>query len=134
MSIFLQDTAKVANIEKESKSEDPHVTECVAVFGNYQIFEPPKPQTPEIYHQIKHSSRFNNMDAVFPISKKLYDMIVGTEIPYKSSPSEIENYANILRKKQQLIFYGPPGTGKTYNAMRLAKYVVKNNSSKSLTI
>ena len=50
------------------------------------------------------------------------------DYPEPSFPPEILNYANILRKKLQMILYGPPGTGKTYNAALLAKYLVKDNS------
>ena len=130
---FFTGYGKVANIEKKSKSGDSHVIEYVAKFDNYQTFEPPKPQTLELYQEMKKSRGFNNRYTVFPISKELYNRIIGIKTPHESTPAEIKNYANILRKKHQLIFYGPPGTGKTYNAMLLAKFIVRDNTTKSLT-
>ncbi len=47
--------------------------------------------------------------------------------------SDIEEYAKILKKGQQIIFFGAPGTGKTHYANLLAQYFTENSVTPTMT-
>jgi len=51
---------------------------------------------------------------------------IGEEL-YLDPPSAFNEWLDLLRERQQIIFQGPPGTGKTYIARKLAEALVDNN-------
>ena len=45
----------------------------------------------------------------------------------KLDSTEIENFINIIKQKQNVVFYGPPGTGKTFLAKKLSRVLASES-------
>ena len=87
--------------------------------------------------------KFNWQLAINPISKKLYQEIIGEDLTSEDDEIDSMNQGNfdpkleklyeILKRKKQIIFYGPPGTGKTYSANKLKKYILSKNTPQPIS-
>ena len=132
---FFLGYGKIASIDEESSQDEEgkSITDYKVKFSNYHKFEPAKPRTAEVYAQMQRNLGFNNQHSISQITKNLFNVITGMETMSATEQSEFVKYADILQKKNQLIFYGPPGTGKTFTANKFANWFVSSNTGEGRT-